>query len=59
MTYEAFGPERMMWGSDSPPVSGREGYENALRLTLEEFASRSERDRALIFGGVARAVFGL
>src|SRR5262245_47963789 len=34
LAYAAFGPERMMWGSDYPPVSGREGYTNALRLTL-------------------------
>jgi L-fuconolactonase len=59
MAYEAFGPERMMWGSDFPPVSGREGYANALRLTREQFASQSERDRERIFGGVAREVFGL
>ena len=39
--YEAFGPRRMMWGSDYPPVSGREGYGNALRLTMAEFASQS------------------
>ncbi|MFP3897464.1 MAG: amidohydrolase family protein [Anaerolineales bacterium] len=59
MAYEAFGPERMMWGSDFPPVCGREGYGNALRLTLQQFASKSEHDRELIFGGVASEVFGL
>jgi len=58
MAYERFGPNRMMWGSDYPPVSAREGYRNALRLTLDRFASRSEGDRALIFGGVALTVFG-
>ena len=30
MAKEAFGVERMMWGSDFPPSAGREGYENAL-----------------------------
>lgn len=25
MAYEAFGASRMMWGSDYPPVSAREG----------------------------------
>ncbi|MEC9279183.1 MAG: amidohydrolase family protein, partial [Chloroflexota bacterium] len=30
MAKEAFGARRMMWGSDYPPVSGREGYRNAL-----------------------------
>ena len=57
MAYEAFGPERMMWGSDYPPVSGREGYGNALRFTLDQFASKTQRDRNLIFGEVARGVF--
>jgi L-fuconolactonase len=55
--HTAFGASRLMWGSDYPPVSGREGYRNALRLTLERFADASEADRALIFGGVARSVF--
>jgi len=25
MALEAFGPQRVMWGSDYPPVSSREG----------------------------------
>ena len=32
LALESFGPRRMMWGSDFPPVSGREGYRNALQL---------------------------
>ncbi len=55
--YDAFGPRRMMWGSDYPPVSAREGYGNALRLTMAQFADKSEDDRASIFGGTARATF--
>ncbi len=55
--YDAFGPHRMMWGSDYPPVSAREGYGNALHSAMEEFADRSEGERALIFGDTARAVF--
>jgi L-fuconolactonase len=47
----------MMWGSDYPPVSAREGYGNALRLTMEQLGSRSAEDRALIFGGVALRLF--
>ena len=58
MAYGAFGAHRMMWGSDYPPVSAREGYRNALRLTLDQFASKSEEDRELIFGRVALSVFG-
>ena len=55
--YDAFGPTRLMWGSDFPPVSGREGYTNALRFSMERFAGRSEADRAAIFGGTALSVF--
>lgn len=53
----AFGASRLMWGSDYPPVSGREGYRNALRLTLDQFAHVSEDERARIFGGTARTFF--
>ena len=55
--YAAFGPHRMMWGSDYPPVSGREGYQLALNLTMEQFAGKSDSDRAAIFGGTALATF--
>jgi L-fuconolactonase len=57
MAFEAFGPERMMWGSDYPPVSSREGYRNALRFTRERFADKSEAANALIFGDTAQRVF--
>jgi L-fuconolactonase len=57
MVYEAFGPERMMWGSDYPPVSGREGYHNALRFTMDQLKSKSESEKEMIFGGLARKLF--
>jgi len=57
LAYEAFGASRMMWGSDYPPVSMREGYANALRFTLERFADKPEDERASIFGGVAGRLF--
>jgi L-fuconolactonase len=57
LAYDAFGPSRMMWGSDYPPVSAREGYANALRLPMEQLATRSVEDRALVFGGVALRLF--
>ena len=40
----AFGPSRMMWGSDFPPVATREGYRNALRLCIDQFAASSETE---------------
>ena len=54
---EAFGASRLMWGSDYPPVAGREGYRNALRLPMAELESRTEEERAAIFGGTALKVF--
>jgi L-fuconolactonase len=57
LAYDAFGPSRMMWGSDYPPVSGREGYANALKGAMAQLASRSQADRDQIFGGTAMTVF--
>ena len=55
--YEAFGPSRLMWGSDFPPVAGREGYRNALRLSMAQFEDRPGAERDAIFGGTALSVF--
>jgi L-fuconolactonase len=57
--YDAFGPERIMWGSDFPPVAGREGYTNALYLCRDEFADRPAEARELIFGGTATRTFSI
>jgi L-fuconolactonase len=59
LAYQAFGPSRIMWGSDYPPVSRREGYSNALRLTMAQLRDKSDNERALMFGDVAAKVFGL
>ena len=56
---DSFGPNRIMWGSDFPPVSGREGYANALKFTMDELADHSQDELAAIFGGTAMRVFGL
>ena len=57
MAHDAFGPSHLMWGSDFPPVAGREGYRNALRWTLEHLAARSEDDQAWVFGKTALSLF--
>jgi L-fuconolactonase len=59
IAFDAFGPERMMWGSDFPPVSGREGYGNALRFPLQFLKTKGEKALELIFGGVAKRLFKL
>lgn len=57
MVVEAFGPDRVMWGSDYPPVSGREGYGNSLSVVREYFAKLGEEEQAAIFGGTALRVW--
>ncbi|PQA87625.1 amidohydrolase family protein [Hyphococcus luteus] len=56
-TRAAFGDERLLWGSDFPPVAAREGYAQAL-----EWAQNAWReigaDSSAIFGGNAIRVFG-
>jgi L-fuconolactonase len=58
--FAAFGSHRLMWGSDYPPVSAREGYRNALELPRERFAALpdvTDDDLDRIFGGTALSVF--
>ena len=59
MTIEAFCPDRVMWGSDYPPVSTREGYAHSLEFPMQYFSKLSEEDRAWIFGRSAQAVWRL
>jgi L-fuconolactonase len=55
--YAAFGPSRMMWGSDHPVVSRLEGYGNALRLPMERLAQHGERALRAVFAETAMALF--
>ena len=57
MAYDSFGPQRMMWGSDFPPVSLREGYHNSLRFTMEQMPFCSQEDLEWIFGKTAASVW--
>jgi L-fuconolactonase len=58
LAYEAFGAERMLWGSDFPPVSGNEGYANALRWPQEHFAHLPAQEREFLFSKTARRIYG-
>lgn len=53
---DAFGAERLLWGSDFPVVSSREGYGNALAWTRALFAARTDAVDA-VFGGNAQRIF--
>lgn len=57
MAIEAFGPSRVMWGSDWPPVSSREGYDHSLSFPMEHLSSLSDDERAWIFGETALEVW--
>ena len=58
MVYEAFGPKRMMWGSNYPPSSPLEGYANTryyLIKHLSDFCSKA--DMEWIFSKTALSLF--
>ena len=57
LALEAFGPDRMMWGSDYPPVSGREGYASSLGVPLDYFGKLSESEHEWIFGKAALKIW--
>jgi L-fuconolactonase len=58
MVYEAFGPTRMMWGSNYPPSSPLEGYANTQRYLVEHLSGFcGEEGREWIFGKTALSLF--
>ena len=57
MAYDAFGAQRMAWGSDYPPVLMREGYRNALQFTMEQMPFCSKEELEWIFGKTALSVW--
>jgi L-fuconolactonase len=56
---EAFGPDRLMWGSDWPVVNEGGGYAawHSAAEALTVGCSQGERD--MIFGGAAQAFYGV
>jgi L-fuconolactonase len=58
MAYEAFGADRMMWGSDFPPSAGREGYENTLEGVRSHPAFSNRDDVDWVLGKTAARVWG-
>jgi L-fuconolactonase len=56
---EAFGPARLMWGSDWPVVNEAGGYAawHSAAWALADGCTLAERD--LIFGGAAQAFYGI
>ncbi len=51
--YDAFGPQRLMWGTDWPVIEQYCGYGRALGLFQNEIKFFTSEDRAWILGGTA------
>jgi len=58
MALEAFGPQRMVWGSDYPPSGRREGYRNCLNGVRENPAFQKDADIEWILGKSAARIWG-
>ena len=55
--YDAFGPERLVWGSDYPHVLRTCGYEAALQLLEIALASWSSPERDLVMSANAARLY--
>jgi len=59
VVVEAFGPERLMAGSDWPVCLVATEYERWWHVLRDYFADYSEAEQAQIFGGTAMRTYGL
>ncbi|PWV95841.1 L-fuconolactonase [Paenibacillus cellulosilyticus] len=59
VAMRAFGAERLMFGSDWPVANLAGGYERVWEATNEVLAGLSERERAAVLGGTAKAFYKL
>jgi L-fuconolactonase len=57
--FECFGAERILWGSDWPVCETICSYQEWFRLSLELTRRLSPEQRNAVFGGNARAAYGL
>jgi predicted TIM-barrel fold metal-dependent hydrolase len=55
--YEAFGPRRLMWGSDCPFLLTRETYEDAISLIRDRLDFIPSEDKEWILGRTAEELF--
>ena len=55
--YDAFGPRRLMWGTDWPLVENHCGYQKALALVRDEMAFLSAEDKRWILGWTVEQVW--
>lgn len=59
LLLEAFGPARLMWGSDWPVVDLAGGYDRWRAAALDYLARLGEEERAAILGGTAAEFYRL
>ena len=55
--YDAFGPERLMWGTDFPHVLTAGGYVHALELVRDELDFLTNEDKDWLFNRTVRKVW--
>ncbi len=55
--YDAFGPRRLMWGTDWPLVENYCGYAKALALVRDEMKFLNAEDKRWILGGTVEQVW--
>ena len=59
LVLEAFGPERVMFGSDWPVCVLGAGYPQVVETAMQLTAELTEAEREAVFAGTATAVYGL
>ncbi|MCL2669380.1 MAG: amidohydrolase [Syntrophaceae bacterium] len=57
MAFEAFGPQRMMWGSNFPVCSAQEGYVNCFQFLRDHMTFAGADGQEWIFGKTALSVY--
>ncbi len=57
--FACFGPDRLMWGSDWPPVTLGGGYAAWWEASVRALASRDQPTRDAVLGGAAARFYGL
>jgi L-fuconolactonase len=55
----AFGPERLIFGSDWPVSTSAASYDQVCRVAIQACVALSDTEREMVLGGAARDVYGL
>jgi len=55
--YDAFGPQRLMWGTDWPMVEAHCGYAKALAMVRDEMKFLNDEDKSWMLGRTVERVW--